>query len=80
MPALGRVLFQLRTDSARCRAEVVCTRPLGTIELGCEFVSPSAKATDMQKKQRHNFFHVVSSVFCFESILILLLHTEMQRK
>ena len=26
-PPLVRVLFQLRTDSARCRAEAVCPRP-----------------------------------------------------
>ena len=43
--------------------------------LGCEFVSPSAKAADTQKKRRHHFFQMVSSEFFFGSILILLLHT-----
>jgi hypothetical protein len=43
-----------------------------SIASGCEFVSPSAKATDTQKKRRHPFFQMVSSAICFGSFLILL--------
>jgi hypothetical protein len=39
---------------------------------GCEFVRPSAKAADTQKKRRHPFFQMVSSAICFGSFLILL--------